>query len=260
MTKWGVIRKKNYVRYKHFTFWQCQNTSRKCPSLILASNLWMHLAPLAPPYPFKDGGLMTRVYRGIETCSQIVPLFFKSFHFWVSYVTFWNFLKIPSVFRVKPCLSSTENEMIPAKQISTEVIISCMFMTIFVMIYKRSWSNSVIDWNQNRSEYDIIFLLFHPISYFIATLRSLLWTIYDKLHLWTLVYYVSSSALSRDSQDAFRGAKISHAASASATASCSTCCILLAATSKWRNLKKFNYEISPNCMNPKSNTITWSWS
>jgi hypothetical protein len=28
----------------------------------------------------------------------VVQLFWKSFHFWVSYITFWNFLKIPSVF------------------------------------------------------------------------------------------------------------------------------------------------------------------
>jgi hypothetical protein len=28
-----------------------------------------------------------------------VPLFLKSFLFWVSYITFWNFLKIPSVFK-----------------------------------------------------------------------------------------------------------------------------------------------------------------
>jgi hypothetical protein len=37
--------------------------------------------------------------KGIETSSQVVPLFLKSFHFWVSYMTFWNFLKIPSVFK-----------------------------------------------------------------------------------------------------------------------------------------------------------------
>jgi hypothetical protein len=32
--------------------------------------------------------------KGIETSFQVVPLFLKSFHFWVSYITFWNFLKI----------------------------------------------------------------------------------------------------------------------------------------------------------------------
>jgi hypothetical protein len=30
---------------------------------------------------------------------QVILLFFKSFHFWVSYITFWNVLKIPSVFK-----------------------------------------------------------------------------------------------------------------------------------------------------------------
>jgi hypothetical protein len=33
----------------------------------------------------------------IETSFQVVPLFFKSFHFWVSF--WWHFLKIPSVFK-----------------------------------------------------------------------------------------------------------------------------------------------------------------
>jgi hypothetical protein len=37
--------------------------------------------------------------KGIETSFHVVPLFLKSFHFWVSYITFWNFLKIPSVFK-----------------------------------------------------------------------------------------------------------------------------------------------------------------
>jgi hypothetical protein len=30
---------------------------------------------------------------------QVVPLFLKSFHFSASDITFWNFLKIPSVFK-----------------------------------------------------------------------------------------------------------------------------------------------------------------
>jgi hypothetical protein len=34
--------------------------------------------------------------KGIETSFQVVPLFLKSFHFWASYITFRNFLKIPS--------------------------------------------------------------------------------------------------------------------------------------------------------------------
>jgi hypothetical protein len=38
--------------------------------------------------------------KGIETSFQVVPLFFKSFQFWVSYITFWNVLKIHSVFKV----------------------------------------------------------------------------------------------------------------------------------------------------------------
>jgi hypothetical protein len=37
--------------------------------------------------------------KGIETSFQVVPLFLKSFHFWVSYIAHWNFLKIPSVFK-----------------------------------------------------------------------------------------------------------------------------------------------------------------
>jgi hypothetical protein len=37
--------------------------------------------------------------KGIESSFQVVPLFFKSFHFWASYITFRNFLKIPSVFK-----------------------------------------------------------------------------------------------------------------------------------------------------------------
>jgi hypothetical protein len=36
--------------------------------------------------------------QGIETSLQVVPLFLKSFHICVSYNSFWNFLKIPSVF------------------------------------------------------------------------------------------------------------------------------------------------------------------
>jgi hypothetical protein len=32
--------------------------------------------------------------KGIETSFQVVPLFLKSFHFWVSSTLFWNFLKI----------------------------------------------------------------------------------------------------------------------------------------------------------------------
>jgi hypothetical protein len=36
--------------------------------------------------------------KGIETSFQVVALFFKSFHTWASYITFWNFLKyLPSL-------------------------------------------------------------------------------------------------------------------------------------------------------------------
>jgi hypothetical protein len=35
--------------------------------------------------------------KGIEISFQMVILFLKSFHFWVSYITFCNFLKIPPV-------------------------------------------------------------------------------------------------------------------------------------------------------------------
>jgi hypothetical protein len=46
--------------------------------------------------------------KGIETSFQVVPLFLKSFHFWVShrYITFLNFLKIPSILKE---LTSAEN-------------------------------------------------------------------------------------------------------------------------------------------------------
>jgi hypothetical protein len=37
--------------------------------------------------------------KGIETSFQVEPFFLKSFHFWVSYITFWNFLKITLVFK-----------------------------------------------------------------------------------------------------------------------------------------------------------------
>jgi hypothetical protein len=36
-------------------------------------------------------------FKSIETSFQVVPLSLKSFHFWVNCITFWNFLKIPSV-------------------------------------------------------------------------------------------------------------------------------------------------------------------
>jgi hypothetical protein len=36
--------------------------------------------------------------NGVETGFQVVPLFLKLFHFWVSFITFCNILKIPSVF------------------------------------------------------------------------------------------------------------------------------------------------------------------
>jgi hypothetical protein len=35
--------------------------------------------------------------KGIETSFQMVPLYLKSFHFWASYITFWNVHKIPPV-------------------------------------------------------------------------------------------------------------------------------------------------------------------
>jgi hypothetical protein len=44
--------------------------------------------------------------KGIVTIFQMVPLFFKSFHFWVSYNTFWNLLKIPSVLALHVRISS----------------------------------------------------------------------------------------------------------------------------------------------------------
>jgi hypothetical protein len=37
--------------------------------------------------------------KGIETSFQVVPLFLRSVHVRVSYITFWNSLKVPSVFK-----------------------------------------------------------------------------------------------------------------------------------------------------------------
>jgi hypothetical protein len=82
-------------------------------------------------FPFKDGGLLfiTRIrmqkkicnfttllkpynigthLKGIETSFQVVPLFFKSFHVWVSYITFWNYLEISSVFNLFATPSAQE--------------------------------------------------------------------------------------------------------------------------------------------------------
>jgi hypothetical protein len=38
--------------------------------------------------------------KGIETSFHVEPLFLKSFHFCVNYITFCNFLEIPSIFKV----------------------------------------------------------------------------------------------------------------------------------------------------------------
>jgi hypothetical protein len=43
--------------------------------------------------PFKSHNIGTHL-KGIETSFQVLLLFLKSFHFWVSYITFCNFLKI----------------------------------------------------------------------------------------------------------------------------------------------------------------------
>jgi hypothetical protein len=45
--------------------------------------------------PLKPHNIGTHLI-GIETSFQVVPLFLKSFQFWVSYITF---LKIPSIFK-----------------------------------------------------------------------------------------------------------------------------------------------------------------
>jgi hypothetical protein len=43
--------------------------------------------------PLKPHNIGTHL-KGIETSFQVVPLFLKSFHFWVSYITFCEiFLK-----------------------------------------------------------------------------------------------------------------------------------------------------------------------
>jgi hypothetical protein len=47
--------------------------------------------------PLKPHNIGTHL-KGIETSFQVVP-FLKSFHLRVSYITFWNFLKIPSVYK-----------------------------------------------------------------------------------------------------------------------------------------------------------------
>jgi fumarate reductase subunit C len=38
-------------------------------------------------------------WKGLRISFHLVPLFSKSFHFWVSFITFCNFLKIPSVLK-----------------------------------------------------------------------------------------------------------------------------------------------------------------
>jgi hypothetical protein len=53
--------------------------------------------------------------KGIETSFQVVALFLKSFHFWASYITFFYFLKIPSVFEgliMVKLISSTLRQVI----------------------------------------------------------------------------------------------------------------------------------------------------
>jgi hypothetical protein len=38
-------------------------------------------------------------WKGLRISFHVVPLLSKSFHFWASFITFWNFLKKPSVFK-----------------------------------------------------------------------------------------------------------------------------------------------------------------
>jgi hypothetical protein len=72
----------NPLRTEVYFCHQNQNAKKigKFTTLLKAHNIGAHL-------------------KGIETSFQVVSLFFKSFHFWVSYITFCNFLKIPSVFK-----------------------------------------------------------------------------------------------------------------------------------------------------------------
>jgi hypothetical protein len=48
--------------------------------------------------PLKSHNIGTPL-KGMETSFQMLPLYLKYFHFWASYITFCNFLKIPSVFK-----------------------------------------------------------------------------------------------------------------------------------------------------------------
>jgi hypothetical protein len=38
-------------------------------------------------------------WKGLWISFHVIPLFSKSFHFWVSFITFCNFLKIPSILK-----------------------------------------------------------------------------------------------------------------------------------------------------------------
>jgi hypothetical protein len=38
-------------------------------------------------------------WKGLQISFHVVPFFSKSFHFWVSFITFCNFLKTPSVLK-----------------------------------------------------------------------------------------------------------------------------------------------------------------
>jgi hypothetical protein len=119
----GNSEKKWYVITDHLNGW-VEHLCNFC--MIMGWNTRIKCKNVWKSQPFDFNPLMTEVYfcyqnqnaknignfmtllkphnigthlKGIKTCFQVVPLFLKSFHFGASYVTFWNFLKIPSVFK-----------------------------------------------------------------------------------------------------------------------------------------------------------------
>jgi hypothetical protein len=69
-----------------------------CPRLTIFSALWIKVYICHQDQNAKNIGNFTTLLKphnnigthlkGIETSFQVVPLFLKSFHFWMSYITF----------------------------------------------------------------------------------------------------------------------------------------------------------------------------
>jgi hypothetical protein len=47
--------------------------------------------------PYKYNNNIGTCWKGLRISFHVVPYFSESFHFWASFITFCNFLKIPSV-------------------------------------------------------------------------------------------------------------------------------------------------------------------